>query len=337
VQAALGERFSAAVVRVERRGRVCFERAYGKMRDDAAAPACAVDSRFDLASLTKVFVATVALEDAGNLIPSLDELLLDLVPEWRGTAHAPITLRRILAHDAGFRSGADYRTLLDRDVETFALTEPLAAAPGTQVIYSDLGFIALGVILARGARRSLAAHVGARLHAWGACSTAYNPPAAERAAIPATETEPWRGAVQGTVHDEKAHLLGGVAGHAGLFGDARDAAVLAEWYLAALCGRPTPLNVASARTAVREQAADPVLRRGLGWALKTRDDNSSGALMSRQSFGHTGFTGTSLWADPARDCSVTLLTNAVHYGRSDLRPLRAAVADAAVRAMDAAS
>ena len=105
----------------------------------------------------------------------------------------------------------------------------------------------------------------------------------------------------------------------------------------ALCGRPTPLNVASARTAVREQAADPVLRRGLGWALKTRDDNSSGALMSRQSFGHTGFTGTSLWADPARDCSVTLLTNAVHHGRSDLRPLRAAVADASVRALDTAS
>ena len=148
MQAALGERYSAAVVRVERRGRVCFERAYGKMRDDAVAPACAVDSRFDLASLTKVFVATVALEDAGNLIPPLDGLLLDLVPEWRGTAHAPITLRRILAHEAGFRSGADYRTLLDRDVETFALTEPLATAPGTQVIYSDLGFIALGVILA---------------------------------------------------------------------------------------------------------------------------------------------------------------------------------------------
>ncbi len=336
MRAALGERFSAAVVRVEHRGRVAFERAYGRMRDAAAAPPCAVDTRFDLASLTKVFVATVALDDAGDAIPPLDGSLLELVPEWHGTAHAPITLRRILAHDAGFRSGADYRTLLDRDVEAFALLEPLAAPPGTQVLYSDLGFIALGAMLARGARRGLAAHAEARLHAWGAGSIGYNPPAAERVAIPATETEAWRGTVQGTVHDEKAHLLGGVAGHAGLFGDARDVALLAEWYLAALGGRSTPLEVARARDSVREQAADPVLRRGLGWALKTRDDNSCGVLMSPQSFGHTGFTGTSLWADPVRDCSVTLLTNAVHYGRTDLRALRAAVADAAVCALDAA-
>jgi len=337
VRAALGERFSAAVVRVEHRGRAVFERAYGRMGDRGDAPSCAVDTRFDLASLTKVFVATVALEDAGQLIPSLDGSLLELVPEWRGTAHAPITLRRILAHDAGFRSGADYRTLLDRDVEAFALTEPLAAAPGAQVIYSDLGFIALGAILARGARRGLAAHTQTRLHALGAGSIGYNPRAADWSAIPATETEAWRGAVQGTVHDEKAHLLGGVAGHAGLFGDARDVALLGEWYLGARCGRPSPLDVACAQAAVREQAADPVLRRGLGWALKTRDDNSCGALMSMQTFGHTGFTGTSLWADPVRDCSVTLLTNAVHYGRTDLRALRAAVADAAVRALEGAA
>jgi CubicO group peptidase (beta-lactamase class C family) len=335
VRSALGTRFSAAVVRVERAGRVRFERAYGRLHDGASAPPCSVDTRFDLASLTKVFVATVALDDVrSGALPQLDASLLELVPEWRGGEHAPIALRRILAHDAGFRSGADYRTLLARNVESFALTESLAAAPGTQVIYSDLGFIALGTILERAARRSLAAHVGARLRGWGVRATGYNPPAAERAAIAATETDSWRGAVQGTVHDEKAHLLGGVAGHAGLFGTARDVALLGEWHLAALRGRATPIDPAFAREALREQAPDALLRRGLGWALKTRDDNSSGALMSPHAFGHTGFTGTSLWADPERDCSVTLLTNAVHYGRSDLRSVRAEVADAALRGLD---
>src|SRR5947209_7709869 len=90
----------------------------------------------------------------------------------------------------------------------------------------------------------------------------------------------------------------------------------------------------SAREAIREHAYDPVLRRGLGWALKTNDDNSCGALMSRSTFGHTGFTGTSIWADPDRDLSVVFLTNNVHHGRTDLRDVRAAVADAAVREID---
>jgi CubicO group peptidase (beta-lactamase class C family) len=335
VRDALGVRYSAAVVRIELGGRVVHERAFGRTRDDGPALPCAVDTRFDLASLTKVFVATVALHDVarGNL--ALDAPLTALVPEWRETAHAPIALRQILAHDAGFKSGADYRVLLDKDVEAFALAEPLAATPGERVIYSDLGFIALGAVLARRAGVALATHVLGVLRAFGARATAYRPRGAERRQIPATETDAWRGSVQGAVHDEKAWLAGGVAGHAGLFGDARDAALLGEWYLGALRGRPTPLDRGLARAALNEQAFDPVLRRGLGWALKTSDENSSGALLSRASFGHTGFTGTSIWVDPERDLSVVLLTNAVHHGRVDLRPLRSAVADAAARAVDA--
>jgi CubicO group peptidase (beta-lactamase class C family) len=337
LRAALGVRFSAAVVRVEHRGRLRYGRAFGRTRDDGPALPVHPDTRFDLASITKVFVATVALEQVAAGALPLDGSLTELVPEWRGDEHEPIALRRILAHDAGFKSGADFRTLLDRNVETFALTEPLAAPPGAKVIYSDLGFIALGTIVARAARHgSLATVVESVLRGWDATTTAYRPRGRERAAIPATETDAWRGSVQADVHDEKAYLLGGVAGHAGLFGDARDVALLAEWYLAALHGRPTPLDRGLAREAVREQAWDPVLRRGLGWALKTSDDNSCGALMARTTFGHTGFTGTSVWADPERDLSVVLLTNNVHHGRTDLREVRAAVADAAVAALDRA-
>ncbi|GAC1659842.1 MAG: serine hydrolase domain-containing protein [Candidatus Elarobacter sp.] len=337
MRAELGKRYSAAVVRIEHRGRVRFERAYGRTRDDGPSLPCFVDTRFDLASITKVFVATVALAHVARNTLALDAPLTSLVPEWRSTAHESITLERILAHVAGFKSGADYRTLLDKNVEAFALAEPLAASPGERVVYSDLGFIALGTIVIRAAHHgSLAAAVHEILHAWGATSTRYTPRGRERATIPATETDLWRGSMQGDVHDEKAWLMGGVAGHAGLFGDARDAALLGEWYLAALHDRPTPLSRTLARAAVREQAYDPTLRRGLGWALKTNDDNSCGALMSPAAFGHTGFTGTSVWVDPERDLNVVLLTNNVHHGRTDLRDVRAAVADAAVTAIDGA-
>jgi CubicO group peptidase (beta-lactamase class C family) len=334
VRAALGSRYSAAVVRIASGGRVRFAQAYGTLTRAPGAAPVRIDTRFDLASITKVFVATAALEDVRRGVLDFDAPLADVVPEWRGCEHAPITLRMLLAHTAGLRSGADYRTLFDRDVEAFALTEPLVAEPGERVVYSDLGFIALGVVLARRRGRGLASLIEADLARLGARATAYVPRGRARHRVPATERDAWRGLVWGTVHDEKAALLNGIAGHAGLFGSAADTEALAAWYLAALRGRPTPLDAGLARDAVREAAPDAVLRRGLGWALKTSDENSCGARMSAATFGHTGFTGTCVWADPERDAIVTILTNAVHFGRSDLREVRAAICDAAMDALD---
>jgi CubicO group peptidase (beta-lactamase class C family) len=328
-----GTRYSAAVVRVERGGRVVYERATGTLRDDGGGTAYA-DTRFDLASITKVVVSTVALRLVARGELGLDAPLTPLVPEWRGTAHAPIALRDILAHVAGFRSGADYRTLFGEHIETFALREPLAALPGERVIYSDLGFLALGAILARHAGIALEPLVERELRSLGSRTMTFGRNARGEA-IPATERDRWRGLVQGRVHDEKAALAGGVAGHAGLFGTARDVALLGEWYLAPRHGRASPLPGALAAEATREQAPDPVLRRGLGLALKTSDANSCGALLSHEAFGHTGFTGTCIWADPLRDLNIVVLTNAVHYGRHDLRDVRAALCDAAVRAFAA--
>jgi CubicO group peptidase (beta-lactamase class C family) len=237
----------------------------------------------------------------------------------------------LLAHTAGLQSGADYRTLFAESVERYALARPLVDAPGTRVIYSDLGFIALGVLLERVAERSLASVVASSAASLGLEGTAYRARNDEPRAIPATEEDAWRGRVRGSVHDEKAHMMNGVAGHAGLFGTARDVAKLAERYLGAARGRAhDTFSKTFAREAIAEHGADAVLRRGLGWALKTSDENSCGALMGASTFGHTGFTGTCVWADPERDLSVVLLTNAVYYGRTDLRPVRAAVCDAAV-------
>ncbi len=326
MRAACGVRFTAAVLRIERAGGAVFERAYGTLDDSANASRTSVTTAFDLASLTKVFVATAALRTVAAGTLALDTPLVALVPEWRDTAHARVTLRMLLAHTAGMQSGADYRTLLAENVERFALLREPVAPAGERVIYSDLGFIALGVVLARASGRSLASVVAATLKALGCEGTAYQPRGETRADVPATEEDAWRGRVRGWVHDEKAYLMNGVAGHAGLFGTAADVARLARAYLRPEGSLPLPL----AREALTEQGADPVLRRGLGWALKTSDANSCGAAMSRTTFGHTGFTGTCLWADPERDLVVVLLTNAVYFGRHDLRDVRSAVCDAAV-------
>lgn len=321
LRTASGKQFTGAVARIERRGRPVFERAYGTTRLDEQSRPVYVDTRFDLASLTKLFVATLALRLAASGTPLDAPMLRD-----------GITLRMLLAHTSGMNSGADYRTILGENVERFAMERELVAVPGERVIYSDLGFIALGIVIERAAGKSLAALAA---ETFASPSLGYLPPAQERRAIPATEDDGWRGRVQGFVHDEKAYLMGGIAGHAGLFGTAADVARLTEAYLGPLHGRNASLlPVEMVREAVREQAYDRVLRRGLGWALKTSDTNSCGPAMDPTSFGHTGFVGTCVWADPVRDVSGVLLTNSVYFGRNDTRDLRAAFYEAAMHATD---
>jgi CubicO group peptidase (beta-lactamase class C family) len=330
VRDACGTIFTAAVARIEYGGGLCFERAYGATRADASAKRVFVDTRFDLASLTKLFVATIVLRAAAEGRIALDESLAGVFPEWRRTQHAAITPRMLLAHCSGMNSGADYRLLLDRNVVAFALCEPLVAAPRERTIYSDLGFIVLGVLLERIYGCSLATLTD---RFFDRSSLGFRPRATERLSIPATEDDGWRGRVQGSVHDEKAHLMGGVAGHAGLFGTAADVAYLTRAYLGPLCSRENGLlPVALVREGVREQAPDPVLRRGLGWALKTSDENSCGRHLSEKSFGHTGFVGTCVWADPERDLLGVLLTNSIYFGRNDTKNFRAAFYEAAALA-----
>lgn len=317
LEEACGSQFTAAVARIEHRGRVLYERAVGTTRADELARPVYCDTHFDLASLTKLFVTTLLLELVAARRIELDESLARVLPEWIKKPYDRITPRMLLAHTSGMNSGADYRTILDENVERFALTAPLIAQPGERVIYSDLGFIVAGVAIERITQQSLS-ELAQRVSP----DAIFRPHPAMRPAIPATEEDAWRGRVQGFVHDEKAYLMGGAAGHAGLFGTAADVAALAECYLGALHGRATSLPDALVREAVAEQAWDPVLRRGLGWALKTTDENSCGRRMNRASFGHTGFVGTCVWADPVRDVQGVLLTNSVYFGRTDTRDVR---------------
>jgi CubicO group peptidase (beta-lactamase class C family) len=340
---ACGSWFTGAVCRVEHRGQVVFEEAYGVTRDDDFARPVYLDTRFDLASLTKLFVGTLALGAVQEERITLDSSLVQWFPEWGGRAQERITLRMLLTHTSGMNSGADFRQLFDENVERYAIERELVAMPGEHVIYSDLGFIVLGVLLER--LHGVSLHLvlknflnqkqlavketrpGARE---AVLRVDYAPAYGEHRDIPATEDDGWRGRVQGVVHDEKAYLMNGVAGHAGLFGTASDVAWLTENYLAAIHHRASGIPYELVREAVHEQAYDPTLRRGLGWALKTSDENSCGRYFSPGSFGHTGFVGTCVWADPVRDVQAVLLTNAVYFGRRDIRDLRVAFYDAVI-------
>ncbi|MDE2573336.1 MAG: beta-lactamase family protein [bacterium] len=329
-----GSRFTAAVLRVERGGEAA-ELAVGQLgpgRDIVQG-----DTLFDYASLTKLFVATAALRLAARGVLALDEPIGAWVPEWRH-AGAGVTLRMLLAHTGGLRSGVDVRTLDDGDVRKFTLEAELAAAPGERVVYSDLGFIILGLVIERAAGVPLAAFVRREvLEPLGAgAGVGYLPSTQLRARIAVTERCSWRGRLMhGEVHDEKCYAMGGVSGHAGIFGDARTASTLARSYLEP--ERERLLPAALTREAVREQAWDAILRRGLGWALRTSENNSCGRYWSERTFGHTGFTGTCLWADPERGLAVVLLTNSVYVDRNDTRALRQAVFEAALLDAEAAA
>ncbi|TAM56243.1 class A beta-lactamase-related serine hydrolase [bacterium] len=327
LRAHAGARFTAAALRVERGGAVA-ERAVGELQPGGA-PAQG-DSLFDYASLTKLFVATAALRLVARGALALDAPVAPWLPRWR-QARAGATLRMLLAHTAGLRSGVDVRTLADGDVLRYALEAELAAAPGERVIYSDLGFILLGKVVERAAGTALADVVRREvLEPLGASTgVGYLPPATLRRRIAVTERCAWRGRLMhGEVHDEKCFAMGGVAGHAGIFGDAATAAALGRTYLEA--GRAVLLPAELSREAIGEQAWDPILRRGLGWALRTSEENSCGRYWSADTFGHTGFTGTCIWVDPQRDLVVVLLTNSVYVDRSDTRAFRQAVFEGAL-------
>ena len=259
LDAHLGTRYSAAVVRIERGGRVVYERAVGTLRDDGGG-AVYVDTRFDLASITKVFVATVALALVARGVLALDEPLV-----------GASTLRMILAHTGGFRSGADYRTLFDEHIETFAVREPLIAPPGERVVYSDLGFLALGAALAERAQLALEPLVRARTARprQPVCRVTFARAACTRRMRASRRPSATRGAgssAAGRVHDEKAALAGGVAGHAGLFADAQDVARMGEWYLGPRFGRPSPLPAAAGGSPRTSPRPRPIRYCAVAWA-----------------------------------------------------------------------
>jgi serine-type D-Ala-D-Ala carboxypeptidase len=336
VAQSIGDICAAAVLHVRQDGEIIAREAFGKRAPDGAA--VAHDSIFDLASITKLFVGTalLALHDERRL--SLDDPVGQVIPEFVGLdqRRGQVTFRHLLTHSSGLPAHVNVREELGaKAVIARVCATPLAAAPGSDIIYSDLGFMLVGETVARLSgsplEEALATLVIAQLGVGDLC---YRPPASMLDRIVCTEKDAWRGRLlRGEVHDENCWAMGGVAGHAGLFGSAADVAALAESYrLGGGIGSHRLLQRPTANAAVRQQAAGADERRGLAWALKASDRHSSGSRLSSDSFGHTGYTGTSVWVDPQRALTVVLLTNRVFFSRAPepIRALRAAVHDAIV-------
>jgi CubicO group peptidase (beta-lactamase class C family) len=333
--------FPGGVLAVAKAGALVHLRAFGRLSYEAGAPEVGPDTLYDLASLTKVVVTTTAvlmLTDQGRMDP--DRPVSAFLPEFRGAGKERVTVRDLLAHSSGLDWWAPlYQELTGKDAFLRRIAEsPLGYEPGTRSVYSDLGIILLGEIVERVAGRSLDGFARERILAPLAMrDTGFKPGPELLVRVAPTEDDPWRGRVlRGEAHDENAFAMGGVAPHAGLFGTAGDLARFAQMWL---WGGVYDHHRFAARELVERftrPAGVPGSTRALGWDTPSAEGSSAGTLLSRRSFGHTGFTGTSLWIDPERELVVILLTNRVHPRRDNgaIRAVRPAVADAVVRALE---
>jgi CubicO group peptidase (beta-lactamase class C family) len=309
--------------------------------DDATRPTGR--TLYDMASLTKVIaLTTLAMMAVEEGVLDLDAPVVRYLPAFeRGHGDkASVRVRDLLLHDSGLPAGRPlWRESLVREGAILrTVTTDLAAPPGTRMVYSDLGAITLTAILERlydqRIDRLFARRVAGPL---GLHRMRYLPPKGWRPEIAPTERDPWRGRMlRGEVHDENTAHLDGVSGHAGLFASAEDLLRFGEWALAGALGRttlpgPVPPRALTSWTVRQDHPAGS--SRALGWDTPS-GVSSAGTLMSGSSFGHTGFTGTSLWVDPEREVVIVLLTNRVHPTRNTpaFGLIRAVVADAVMRA-----
>jgi len=341
--------YPGAVLVVGRHDTVLFAKGYGRLTWHAASPAVSVDSTFwDLASLTKVVATTPALMllvEQGRVI--LDSPVVHYVPEFNSPGTAGITVRHLLTHTSGLRATLPLREAADSAAAMMmVLTTAPIVRPGTQMIYSDLNAILLGEIVRRVSGAPLDVFANHEVFApLGLAQDMIFRPAKrlERRTAP---TGLWHGhPIAGVVNDPSAYKLGGMTGNAGLFATARGLARFAQFMLNEGALPDHPRIVKKETVHQFTQIAVPARRgasaRTLGWeALPTGEDASSaGTLFGPRSYGHTGWTGTSLWIDPDRDLFVVLLTNRafdpkVRHSFTKLKEVRGRVADAAARAVD---
>jgi CubicO group peptidase (beta-lactamase class C family) len=334
--------YPGAAVVVGRNGAVVWERGFGRLSWEASSTRVAPDRTiYDLASLTKVVGTTTAimvLYDQGRI--SLDAPVVAYVPAFSGGYKDSVTVRQLLTHHSGLPAGRELWRLATTPDEArrFVLDTPLECRPGDCYIYSDLGADVLGMVVeaVSGERLDvfLDEHVFQPL---GMTDTFFRPADSLKTRVAPTELTPPRGyPLQGEVHDENAYALGGIAGHAGLFSTAADLSVFAQMMLNG--GAYNGVHIVS-DTTVELFTRRTAGHRALGWDMcDDGNDGSCGRFLSERAYGHTGFTGTSLWIDPDRQMFVVLLTNRVHAARARrpakvIADVRADLADAAAVAV----
>ena len=342
--------FPAATVEVGTASEVLWSTATGAHTFDPLAPFATAGTIFDLASLTKVIATTtLAMRAVDEARLRLDDRVASWLTEWRGSDREAVTIRDLLSHSSGLAAYLPFfRDFTGRpEFEHAICALPLEYTPGSEAIYSDLGFILLGFILEDAAGKTAAslsgtfdpaASLAGQFHRLASFLTpeplAFNPPRSWRPRVAPTEVDRWRGRLLvGEVHDENAWALGGVAGHAGLFGTAAAVGAFARATMRTLAGDAVLAKPETARLFIaRSNVAGS--SRALGWDTML-PTSSCGSHLSPSAIGHTGFTGTSLWIDWERGFYVVLLSNRVHPTRENdlIRQFRPRFHDAVVRCL----
>lgn len=346
--------FPGGILLVHHRGEIVFHEAFGSESSLPRSAPVTRETLFDLASLTKTLAtaAAVLLLAAQGRI-ALSDLLFKFIPEFAIGAKKEITLFHLLNHSSGLPDWRPYyQEIVKREekepgflgspeakeaVYKMAHEEPLLELPGAKARYSDIGFILLGEVIERVAQEPLHRFCHPLFSKVGCHETSFirrgrRPRAFQGRSFAATEAGTWRGKlIRGVVHDDNAYAMGGVAGHAGLFSTAREVYRLVRLWLDSIEGKGA-LDPELAALFVRRQTGSGVpagTTWGLGWDTPSSPHSSSGQFFSPSSFGHLGFTGTSVWVDLKRDLAVVLLTNRVHPSRENqkIRSFRPALHD----------
>jgi len=318
-----------AVLIVGHDGKVVYRKAYGERALEPRREPMTLDTVFDLASLTKVIATTTAvmqLVEQGKV--RLNDPVAKYLPEFAQNGKDDITVRQLLTHYSGLEPDLDLKTPWEGKDTGYkmAFAETPAEAPGSRFVYSDINFIVLGALVEKVSGETLDEYTEKHIFApLKMTHTRFLPPARWRAKIAPTQYDENEKMLRGVVHDPTARRMGGVAGHAGLFSTADDLAKFAQTLLNGGDGILSALTVEK-MTSPETPPSAPILR-GFGWDIDSPFSSNRGDLFPVGSYGHTGFTGTSIWIDPTTQTYIILLTNAVHpRGKGNAIGLRVKVA-----------
>jgi uncharacterized protein YbbC (DUF1343 family)/CubicO group peptidase (beta-lactamase class C family) len=326
-----------AVLLVGHNGGVIYRKAYGNRALEPKRLPMTLDTIFDMASLTKVIATTTAvmqLIEQGKV--RLNDPVAKYLPEFAQNGKDDITVRQLLTHYSGLEPDLDLKMPWEGKDTAYkmAFAETPAEPPGSHFAYSDINFIVLGALVERVSGETLDAYTARHIFVpLKMTHTRFVPPASWRVRIAPTQYDESEHMLWGTVHDPTARRMGGVAGHAGLFSSADDLAKFAQALLNGGGGILSTVMVEK-MTQPEQPPAAPVLR-GFGWDIDSPFSSNRGDLLPVGSFGHTGFTGTSLWIDPTTQTYIILLTNAVHpRGKGSAIALRSKVATEVAAALN---
>ena len=331
------EQIPGAVLLVGHNGRVVYRKAFGSRSLEPTREAMTADTIFDVASLTKCIATTssvMLLWQQGRI--RLNDPVSMYLPEFAQNGKQDITVRQLLTHYSGLAPDIDLKTPWQgRDAAyKMAMEQKPANPPGSRFVYSDINFETLGFIVEKISGESLDQFAQKNIFTpLGMSHTRYLPPADWKPLIAPTQYDENHVMLRGIVHDPTARRMGGVAGHAGLFSTADDLAVFAQ---SLLTGSTVLSRATVEKMSTPQQPANASSLRGLGWDIDSPYSTNRGELLPIGSYGHTGFTGTSLWIDPVTNTYIILLTNSVHPngGKGFTVSLRTRVATAVAESLN---